>query len=92
MDDIIDSMDRSLSRLREIVKDRETWYAAVHREGERGHDVVTEHHNNQLSGHEPEQNLGNGEGQGRLECCSPQGFRESDKTQCLNSNNEASTL
>ena len=76
MDDIIDSMDRSLSRLREIVKDRETWYAAVHREGERGHDVVTEHHNNQLSGHEPEQNLGNGEGQGVLQSTGFQRVRQ----------------
>ena len=30
MDGITDSIDLSLSKLREIVKDRETWRAAVH--------------------------------------------------------------
>ena len=30
MDDIIDSMDMSLSKLQEIVKDRETWCAAFY--------------------------------------------------------------
>ena len=30
MDGIIDSMDMSLSRLQERVKDREAWHAAVH--------------------------------------------------------------
>ena len=30
MDGIIDSMDMSLSKLQEILKDREAWHAVVH--------------------------------------------------------------
>ena len=42
------------------------------------------HH--QLYGHEFEQTPGDGEGQGSLVCCSPQGHKESDLTDLLNSN------
>ena len=38
----------------------------------------------QLNGHEFEQTLGDGEGQGRLVCCSPWGHKESDMTEWLN--------
>ena len=31
LDGIVDSMDMSLSTLREMVKDREAWHAVVHR-------------------------------------------------------------
>ena len=40
------------------------------------------HH--QLNGHESEQALGEGEGQGSLVCCSPWGRKESDTTEQVN--------
>ena len=30
LDDIIDSMDKRLSKLQDVVKDREAWHATVH--------------------------------------------------------------
>ena len=46
--------------------------------------MVGWHH--QLNGHEFEQALGDGEGQGSLECCSPWGRKKSDTTEWLNNN------
>ena len=46
--------------------------------------LVEWHH--QLNGHEFEQALGDGEGQGSLECCSPWGHKELDMTEQLNNN------
>ena len=41
-------------------------------------EMVGRHH--RLTGHEFEQTLGDGEGQGTLACCSPWGRKESDMT------------
>ena len=48
-------------------------------------EMVEQHH--QLNGHECEQALGDGEGQGSLACCSPRGCKESDMTERLINNN-----
>ena len=50
-------------------------------------EMVGGHH--QLNGHESEQTLGDGKGQGNLACCSPWGLKESDMTEQLNNNNKA---
>ena len=47
--------------------------------------MVGWHH--QLNGHEFEQALGDGEGQGSLVCCSPWGRKQSDMTERLNNDN-----
>ena len=44
-------------------------------------EMVGRHH--PLNGHEFEQALGDGEGQGGLACCSPWGRNESDTTEQL---------
>ena len=51
LDRITNSMDMSLSKLREIVKDREAWHAAVHRVTEL--DMTHQLNNDDLSGQCP---------------------------------------
>ena len=48
-------------------------------------EMVGWHH--RLDGHEFEQALGVGDGQGSLACCSPRGCKESDMTEQMNSDN-----
>ena len=48
------------------------------------------HH--QLEGHEFEQALGLGDGQGSLACCGPWGHKESDTTEQLNTELAAAEL
>ena len=47
-------------------------------------EMVKWHH--RLNGHEFEQALGDGEGQGSLACCSPQARKEANMTERLNNN------
>ena len=47
--------------------------------------MVGGHH--RLDGHEVEQTLGDGDGQGSLVCCSSWSHKESDTTEQLNNNN-----
>ena len=42
MDGITDAMDMNLGKLREIVRDREAWHAAVHGSQRVGHNWETE--------------------------------------------------
>ena len=49
-------------------------------------EMVGWHH--WLNGHEFEQTPGDGEGQGSLVCCCPQGHKELDTTERLNNNNK----
>ena len=48
-------------------------------------EMVGWHH--RLNGHEFEQALGDGEGQGSLVCCSPWDYKESDTTEQLKNDN-----
>ena len=54
------------------------------RRGRQRNEMVGWHH--RLNGHEFEQALRNGEGQGGLSCCSPWGCKKSDITEWLNNN------
>ena len=42
LDSITNTMDTNLSKLQEIVKEREAWRAVVHGVTKRGHDLATE--------------------------------------------------
>ena len=65
LDGIIDSMDMSLSKLQEMVKDKEAWHAAVPGVA-KSWTLLSDFHFT---------SLGDSEGQGSLVCCSPWGQR-----------------
>jgi len=49
-------------------------------------EMIRWHH--RLNGHESEQTLGDGEGQGGMVCCSQWGHKESDMTERFNNSNK----
>ena len=51
LDGIIDSMDMSLSKFREILKDREDWCTAVHEATNVGHDLTTKQQHELMAFH-----------------------------------------
>ena len=50
-----DSMDMSLSKLQDIVKDREAWHIADHGVTKSGHDIMTEQQQKQKLLQQPRQ-------------------------------------